>query len=78
MYKVPLHWMNVSSSPMFVGSSWCLFDFSSATGCCVNSSFSAQELNLFFLFCLFESDAGRDWGQEEKGMTEDEMAGWHH
>ena len=25
-----------------------------------------------------ESDAGRDWGQEEKGTTEDEMAGWHH
>ena len=24
------------------------------------------------------SDAERDWGQEEKGMTEDEMAGWHH
>ena len=24
------------------------------------------------------SDAGRDWGQEEKGMTEDEMAGWYH
>ena len=23
-------------------------------------------------------DAGRDWGQEEKGMTEDEMAGWHY
>ena len=22
--------------------------------------------------------AGRDWGQEEKGMTEDEMVGWHH
>ena len=22
--------------------------------------------------------AGRDWGQEEKGMTEDEMAGWPH
>ena len=22
-------------------------------------------------------DAGRDWGQEEKGTTEDEMAGWH-
>ena len=27
---------------------------------------------------LENSDAGRDWGQEEKGMTEDEMAGWHH
>ena len=25
-----------------------------------------------------DSDAGRDWGQEEKGSTEDEMAGWHH
>ena len=25
-----------------------------------------------------DSDAGRDWGKEEKGMTEDEMAGWHH
>ena len=23
-------------------------------------------------------DAGRDWGQGKKGMTEDEMAGWHH
>ena len=29
---------------------------------------------------LFEKDpcAGKDWGQEEKGMTEDEMVGWHH
>ena len=25
-----------------------------------------------------DSDAGKDWGQEEKGMTEDEMARWHH
>ena len=25
-----------------------------------------------------DSDAGRDWGQEEKGTTEEEMAGWHH
>ena len=25
-----------------------------------------------------DPDARRDWGQEEKGMTEDEMAGWHH
>ena len=27
---------------------------------------------------LEKTDASRDWGQEEKGMTEDEMAGWHH
>ena len=25
-----------------------------------------------------DSDAGRDWGQEEKETIEDEMAGWHH
>ena len=25
-----------------------------------------------------DSDAGRDWGQEEKGTKEDEIAGWHH
>ena len=24
-----------------------------------------------------DPDAGRDWGQEEKGMTEDEIGGWH-
>ena len=30
--------------------------------------------------CLIgkDPDAGRDWWQEEKGLTEDEMAGWHH
>ena len=27
---------------------------------------------------LEKTDAGRDWGQEKKGTTEDEMAGWYH
>ena len=27
---------------------------------------------------LEKTDAGRDWGQEKKGTTEDEMAGWHY
>ena len=27
---------------------------------------------------LKDPDAGKDWGQKEKGMTEDEMVGWHH
>ena len=27
---------------------------------------------------LEKTHAGRDWGEEEKGTTEDEMAGWHH
>ena len=30
------------------------------------------------VYSLEKTDAGRDWGQEEKGMTEDEMAEWHH
>ena len=25
-----------------------------------------------------DPDAGKDWGQEKKGVTEDEMVGWHH
>ena len=40
-------------------------------------------IHYFFLcfmhpYIVFKSDAGRDWRQEEKGTTEDEMAGWHH
>ena len=35
---------------------------------------SLEELTLFI---GKDPDAGRHWGQEEKGMTEDEMAGWH-
>ena len=34
-------------------------------------------MNLVVLYLLY-SDVGRDWGQEDNGMTEDEMAGWHH
>ena len=38
----------------------------------------------YFVHCMRSvdslkmTDAGRDWGQEEKGTTEDEIAGWHH
>ena len=35
--------------------------------------------SVLMLVCLLEKTvAGRDCGQEEKGTTEDEMAGWHH
>ena len=37
-----------------------------------------KTLNSVSLTIGKDSDAGRDWRQEEKGMTEDEMAGWHH
>ena len=39
------------------------------------------EITIYSNLCWLigkDSDAGRDWGQEEKGTTEDEMAGWHH
>ena len=45
------------------------------------STISIHQINLFSAIKRKkkkDSDAGRDWGQEEKGMTEDEMAGWHH
>ena len=37
-------------------------------------------IDIYFLIYALQkdSDAGRDWRQEEKGTTEDEMAGWHH
>ena len=41
-------------------------------------------MSLLFLILILcgsvrkDPDAGRDWGQEEKGTIEDEMAGWHH
>ena len=47
----------------------CLFQFWFPQGIC---------LGVGLLGHGKDSDAGRDWGQEEKGTTEDEMAGWHH
>ena len=43
-------------------------------------SIRPTEVYIMLIICLIgkDSGAGRDWGQEEKGMTEDEMAGWHH
>ena len=34
--------------------------------------------NEYYLQNAIDPDAGKDWGQEEKGMTEDKMVGWHH
>jgi len=42
------------------------------------SAFFTVQLSHPYMTTGKDSDAGRDWGQEEKGMTEDEMAGWHH
>ena len=40
--------------------------------------YSGPENSTDYIVIGKDSDAGRDWGQEEKGTTEDEMAGWHH
>ena len=42
------------------------------------SAFFTVQLSHPYMTTGKDSDAGRDWGQEEKGLTEDEMAGWHH
>ena len=54
----------------------------------INNEYSLEGLTLKLqYFCHLmqrtdslekDSDPGKDWGQEEKGMTEDEMIGWHH
>ena len=42
------------------------------------SAFFTVQLSHPYMTTGKDSDAGKDWAQEEKGMTEDEMAGWHH
>ena len=42
------------------------------------SAFFTVQLSRPYMTTGKDSDAGRDWGQEEKGTTEDEMAEWHH
>ena len=37
-----------------------------------------REVTHVYLWLIYVDVCGRDWGQEEKGTTEDEMAGWHH
>ena len=44
----------------------------------LSKNFSYNNVPIFVPIIGKDPDAGRDWGQEEKGMTEVEMAGWHH
>ena len=48
-------------------------------GCSLEGLMLKLKLQYFgHLMWRADSDAGKDWGQEEKGTTEDEMVGWHH
>ena len=47
-------------------------------GCSLEGMMLKLKLQYFGHLMRKDSDAGRDWGQEEKGTTEDEMAGWYH
>ena len=54
-----------------------------STGCSLEGMMLKLKLQYFGYLMrrvdsLEKTDAGRDWGQEEKGTTEEEMAGWHH
>ena len=44
----------------------------------VKQEMARVNINMQRVDSLENTDAGRDWGQEEKGTTEDKMAGWHH
>ena len=44
----------------------------------ISPGISLEGMMLKLKLQYFGHDAGRDWEQEEKGTTEDEMAGWHH
>ena len=46
-------------------------------GCSLEGLMLKPKLQYFGHLCK-DPDAGKDWGQEEKGMTEHEMVGWHH
>ena len=59
-------------SPGFFGKDWC-YSWNSNTLACILMATSCEKLTHWK-----QSDAGRDWVQEEKATTEDEMAGWHH
>ena len=47
-------------------------------GCSLEGLMLRLKLQYFGHLMRRDPDAGRDWGQEEKGTTEDEMVGWHH
>ena len=47
-------------------------------GCSLKGLMLKLKLQYFGHLIGKDLDAGRDWEQEEKGTTEDEMAGWHH
>ena len=44
----------------------------------LESPLDCKEILMRTVDSLEKTDAGRDWGQEEKGTTENEMTGWHH
>ena len=67
--------MFISSSQFFVR---LLVFYVLLVGHCVHFNGELDQLSCEELTHWKDSNAGRDWGQEEKGTTEDEMAGCHH
>ena len=76
LWNSAFKWVYLSFSPLSFA--YLLF----ITICKVSSDNHFSFLHFFFLGMVFiiwkDPDAGKDWRQEEKGMTEDEMVAWHH
>ena len=81
-------WLNYSSSFFLVTPQSFLWYFEQLEGMNLEYSLEGLMLNLKFQYfgqlmwrtnsSAKDPDAGKDWGHEEKGTTEDEMIGWHH
>ena len=88
MYSFPLH-ASLCSFLCFKFYFYFMLDCSLIYQCCVSFGRITKWLRVLYRYMLWpphaktwligkDSGAGRDWGHEEKGTTEDEMAGWHH
>ena len=66
-HRVGHDWSDLAAAAAFIGKDWC-WNWSSGT------------LVTWWEQPLIgkDPDSGKDWGQKEKGATEDEMVGWHH
>ena len=85
-----IHWIIEKARELQKNIYFCFIDYAKAFDCVDHNKLYKilKEMGIPDpLICLLrnlyagqekDSDAGRDWGQEEKGTTDDEMAGWHH
>ena len=77
-HERPLDCMEIQPVHSKGDQSWVFFGRKDAKADFFSSNSSTLVTSCEELTHWKDSDAGRDWGQEENGKTKDEMAGWHH